>query len=82
MANVCNCYFHSVLNRPSDEGEMPEMEELCDENIRDIEITTEMVKRKLENLNRYKGSGPDKMHPHVLRETAASISLPLSMIFK
>ena len=82
MANVCNCYFHSVLNRPSDDGEMPEMEDLCDENIRDIEITTEMVKRKLENLNRYKGSGPDKMHPHVLRETAASISLPLSMIFK
>ena len=82
MANVCNCYFHSVLNRPTEEEEMPEMEELCDENIRDIDITTEMVKKKLENLNRYKGSGPDKMHPHVLRETAASISLPLSMLFR
>ncbi|CAL4065460.1 unnamed protein product, partial [Meganyctiphanes norvegica] len=52
------------------------------DNIGDIEITPEMVKNKLEKLNRFKGSGPDNIHPHVLRETASSVCSPLSMIFK
>ncbi|CAL4234819.1 unnamed protein product [Meganyctiphanes norvegica] len=82
MSNICNCYFHTVFNRPTENEELPEMENLCNENIGDIEITPEMVKNKLEKLNRFKGSGPDNIHPHVLRETASSVCSPLSMIFK
>ena len=40
------------------------------------------VKKRLETLNRFKGSGPDNIHPHVLKETATSVYVPLSMIFK
>ena len=58
------------------------MENMCDEDINNIHITQEKVKVKLENLNRYKNGGPDRIHPHVLKETAETISLPLSMIFK
>jgi len=81
MSNIFNMYFHSVFTRPTKE-ELPEMENLCNESIRDINVTPEMVRDKLEKLNRFKGSGPDNIHPHVLRETAASVCLPLSMIFK
>ena len=52
------------------------------EDIGDIEITPDMVKKKLENLNRFKGSGPDNIHTHVLRETASPVCSPMSMIFK
>ena len=41
-----------------------------------------MVKTKLIGLNRFKGSGPDNIHPHVLKETASSVCFPLSTIFK
>ena len=82
MANISNRYFHESFNVPLDNEELPEMDNLCEENIANIEITQEMVKNKLENLNKFKSSGPDKIHPHVLKETATSISLPLSMIFK
>ena len=79
---MCNRYFQASFNRPTEDEELPEMDNLCDENINDIEITPEMVKERLESLNRFKGSGPDNIHPHVLKETASSICVPLSIIFK
>lgn len=82
MANVSNQYFHASYNEPIENEELPEMDSMCDEDISNIHITQEKVKVKLENLNRYKNGGPDKIHPHVLKETAESISLPLSMIFR
>ena len=82
MANVSNQYFHGSFNEPIENEELPEMVSMCDEDISNIHITQEKVKVKLENLNRYKNGGPDKIHPHVLKETAETISLPLSMIFK
>ena len=81
MSNICNYYFQLVFNRPTDE-ELPEMENFCDEDIGDIEVSAEIVKTKLMGLNRFKGSGPDNIHPHVLKETAASVCFPLSNIFK
>ena len=80
MSNICNTYFHSAFTRPTLE-ELPEMESLCDENIQPIVVTPEIVRTKLEKLNKFKGSGPDNIHPHVLSETAATICNPLSMIF-
>ena len=82
MSNICNYYFHHVFNRPIDNEVLPNMENLCDEDISNIEITAEMIKEKLAGLNRYKGSGPDNIHPHVLKETASSVCYPLSTIFK
>ena len=82
MANICNNYFHSAFNRPVAGEELPEMEEVCNLGIEDFEITPEMVAKKLECLNKFKSCGPDNIHPHVLKETASSVSLPLSMIFQ
>ena len=52
-----------------------------DENVSEIVITPEMVKARLETLNKFKSCGPDNVHSHVLKETAASICVPLSVIF-
>ena len=81
MCNVSNGYFHSAFNRPIDGEELPEMDCLCDVDINSIEITPDIVKKKLEKLNKYKSSGPDNIHPHVLKEAASSICIPLSMIY-
>ena len=41
-----------------------------------------MIKDKLAGLNRFKGSGPDNIHPHVLKETASTVCTPLCIIFR
>ena len=58
------------------------MEAVCENTIEDIEITPSMVAKKLEKLNKFKSSGPDNIHPHLLKETADSLGVPLSMIFQ
>ena len=57
------------------------MERLCDIDISNVEITPDIVRKKLEKLNKYKSSGPDNIHPHILKEAASSICIPLSMIY-
>ena len=82
LANICNSYFHSAFNRPIAGEELPEMDTICETNIEVIEITPSIVAKKLEKLNKFKSSGPDSIHPHFLKETAYSVSVPLSMIFQ
>ena len=82
LADICNNYFHSTFNRPVDGEELPHMEQVSQENIENIEITPQMVTLKLEKLNKYKSSGPDNIHPHLLKETACTVNVPISMIFQ
>ena len=82
MANICNNYFHSAFNKPIAGEELPHMDDVCEVNIENIDVTPEMVAKKLEKLNKFKSSGPDNMHPHLLKEAAISMSVPLSMIFR
>ena len=82
MCDLSNRYFHSSFNQPTQGEDLPDMDYLCNENIGDIIVSPEIVKNRLEALNRFKGSGPDNIHPHVLKETAKSVCVPLSMIFK
>ena len=47
MCNLCNRYFHSSFTRPTPGEELPDMECLCNENIRDITVTPEIVRGKI-----------------------------------
>ena len=47
-----------------------------------FEITPEMVLKKLESLNPHKTPGPDGWHPFLLKQLAAQLALPLSILFQ
>ena len=48
----------------------------------DIEITEEMVKKVLANLNVNKAAGPDGITPRLLKNCSKSLTKPLTMIFR
>ena len=47
-----------------------------------IDITSELVKEKLDKLNPNKSPGHDGWHPHFLRELSEVICVPLAILFK
>ena len=46
-----------------------------------IHINAKMVLRKFKKLKLNKSAGPDGIHPHILKETAKAICIPLALIF-
>ena len=61
---------------------MPEMQNQTETEIRNINITLELVRDKLLKLNINKSCGPDDIHPHVLQKTANAMCKPLQLIFQ
>ena len=51
------------------------------EDLQSINITSAIVRTKLNKLNSNKSPGHDKWHPHFLKELADAICLPLSTLF-
>ena len=81
IAEVIVDYFNTIYTDFKGEV-MPEMEAMTDEKIEDLEITQELVEKKLEKLNINKSCGPDGIHPHVLQKTAKAMSVPLAIIYQ
>ena len=48
----------------------------------DFQITTQGVYNILQNLNSYKSSGPDNVHPYALKATSMEISPMLTHLFQ
>ena len=80
ICNILGKYFNSVYS-PQSTGEMPDMEIMCENEIKEIVITREEVKTRLEKLNVNKSCGPDNIHPLVLQKTASTSCIPLELIF-
>ena len=81
ICNILAKYFNSVYT-PVSEDEMPEMNDMYEREISDIEITREDIRSRLERLNVTKSCGPDNLHPFVLQKTASVTCVPLEKIFK
>ena len=47
-----------------------------------VNVTNDIVFNKLKNLKSCKSAGPDGLHPRVLREAAAQLCIPLTILFK
>ena len=47
-----------------------------------VNVTNDIVLNKLKNLKSSKSAGPDGLHPRVLREAAAQLCVPLTILFK
>lgn len=79
-ATMLNDFFSSVFTK-EDISNLPSFDERKYNNpLKQIEITTETVKKKLHQLNPSKASGPDNLNPRVLRELANEIATPVAII--
>ena len=58
------------------------MDPKCIEQLDKIEITEDLVLKKLLKLKTSKSGGPDGFHPRVLVETAHTLAKPLCSLFK
>ena len=46
-----------------------------------VQLTEEMVHKKLQSLRSDKSPGPDKLHPRILQELAKELTTPLAIIY-
>ena len=80
--NVINNFFASVFTH-EDMSNVPDF--VCNKNIEtSLEtcfIETHEMESALLKLNPNKSPGPDNLHPHFLKNTAKSLSLPLTILF-
>jgi ribonuclease P/MRP protein subunit RPP40 len=84
-ANILNEHFTSVFTR-EDVSCLPKpkifFNGLVEEELSNIEITADMVGKKLDKLKTDKSPGPDGMHPKLLYEIRDIIKKPLALLFQ
>ena len=81
ICNIMARYFNSVYTQVN-VNELPDINNMYESEIMDIEITKEDIQNRLERLNVTKSCGPDNIHPFVLQKTASVTCVPLEKIFK
>lgn len=80
-ANVLNDYFASVSSVDDSQATLPEFTLRTDQSLNEINILEQDVIDVLENLVINKAAGPDGISHKLLKETAKSISKPLTILF-
>ena len=63
------------------DGDIPRLCNKTSSNICDIQVTEEMVRKELLNLNVNKSLGPDNIHPRILKELAEHLTEPVTLLF-
>ena len=81
MSNIINIYFSSVFTNDSDN--LPNLAPLLDDNesLSSINISEQLVLKKLKELKTNKSPGPDDLHPKLLFELSKIISKPLAKLY-
>ena len=82
-AKILAEFFSSVFTQEK-EGDIPSLDKEADIFVESCNIDIKEVEKKLERLNPSKSPGPDNIHPRILKELAAelSVGLPLQIIFE
>ena len=83
-ADVLNSFFVSVCTTESDDpSHTQNMAETYNGNrMLDIDISVDLVGKKLSALRSSSAAGPDGIHPRVVRETADTLSPHLAYLFR
>ena len=82
QAEVLAAQFASVMvDEP--EGDIPRLphKQLTTPPLDTIHVTPEMVLKKLNTLDVTKSTGPDEIHPRILKEVATSVAPALAILF-
>ena len=78
---VLASFFSSVFTRePPGHWDLPM--DAHPEMSEDLNITEDIVYKRLENLNTCKSPGPDAIHPRILYEARQQLAKPLSLLFR
>ena len=82
-ARILNTQFSSVFTKESPLNTPPQEADPIRQYppISKLNITTEGIKKLLENIDPNKAMGPDRLHPRVLKETARVVAPILQIIF-
>ena len=80
IAESMNTYFSSVFTEEVTE-DFPTLNRMVNDELRDIQCTTEEVESYLRNIDANKSSGPDGISPHVVKECATQLAPSLTNIF-
>ena len=85
MANIFSEFFKSVFTR-EDITNIPEPEQIykgtAEEQITDVNINVERVKKKLKEMNASKAPGDDDINPALLKETSEEIAQQVTDLFR
>ncbi len=81
IANVLNRQFQSVFVQEGD-GQLPDFEQRSQSLISNANVTVYDIFMRLQKLDGTKSPGEDKVHPHVLKNCANELALPLKIIFE
>jgi Reverse transcriptase (RNA-dependent DNA polymerase)/Endonuclease-reverse transcriptase len=81
MAKLLNDYFSSVFSEEGD-GAVPRADQ-CEvaDNLEDVVVNEQTVKKKIRNLKPASAPGPDGIGSMLLRELADQVAKPLTVIF-
>ena len=79
MANTMNNYFSSVFTIDQ-LNNVPQLGQYEGNILDTFNFSTEKVQEKLQHLNIYKYTGPDMLHPRILRALEDKLARPLSDI--
>ena len=80
MANTMNNYFSSVFTIEQ-LNNVPQLRQYEGNILGTFNFSTEEVQEKLQHLNIYKSTGPDMLHPRILRESKDKLARPFTHIF-
>ena len=86
VADVLGNFFQSVFTKEDEVQDQSKVVHDDDTALRtanlNVDFSAEAVVNKLQRLQPDKSAGPDNLHPVLLRNCAAAVAEPLSIIFK
>ena len=80
MANIMSNYF-SPLFIIEQLNNVPQLRQYEGNILDTFNFSAEEVQEKLQDLNIYKSTGPDMLHPRILRALEDKLARPLTHIF-
>ena len=80
QAEIFNSHYASVFTRSTTPS--PEIRDITEEKLEDVEITVEEVKNLIDGLKEDASPGPDEISNRVLKELKDELALPLQILFR